>query len=164
MMLTAEEGSLPAYEDLYEQANSFLYSRFGIERKVLERLHFIRGKEGEIWVTTAPTPAALESSRPEGIRAFRQTPTGLKPTTVLLCILGGDVKRSRVEVDDEHTLKQLLLGKAIPYDIEDGYIAISHRGDVLGCGEARRGKVRTLISTKKRRELLFCLEQRHRCV
>ncbi len=162
-MLTAEERSLPVYENLREEVISFLYSRFGIEGEVLDKLHFVRQKEEELWVTSAPTPCGIESSRPAGVRAFRRTPGGLKPTTVFLCLLGDHVKKSRIEVD-EYTLKQLLLGNAISCEIDKGYIAISYRGDVLGCGEARQGKVRARISTKKRRELLGCLEQKHRFV
>ncbi len=162
MILTVEEDSLPAYENLREEVTSLLHFRFGVPTDMLEKLYFVERQKGEIWVTTAPTPSKIQSSRPAGVRAFRRMPRGLKPTTVFLCLLGDHVKKSRLELDDDCTLKQLLLGKAISYKLDKGYIAISYLGDVLGCGEARQAKVRALIPTIKRRELLECLEQEYR--
>ena len=149
---------MPAYENLYEEVTSFFSSRFGVAPSVLEQFTFIERQGGEIWAASAPSPPGIRSSRPAGVRALRRMPHGLKPTTVFLCLLGGNITSCRAEVSDLHIIKKLLLGQPIPYAIENGYAAISYRGDILGCAVAKEGSLRALIPTQKRRELLGCME------
>ena len=149
---------MPAYEDLHKEVGSFFSSRFGVSWDELEQLSFVESGGGEIWATSAPTPSGIEASRPAGVRTLRRMPLGLKPTTAFLCLLGDRITTARMEVEDVAILKQLLLGQPVACEIDDGYVAISYRGDVLGCGAARDGNVRALIATQKRRELLGFLE------
>jgi len=149
---------LPDYESLHEEVASFFSSRFGVPREVLERLTYTERAGGEIWATSAPAPQGIESSRPAGLRALRRMPHGFKPTTVFLCLLGDQITSSRAEIDDPALMKRLLLGQPVPYALQDGYAAISYRGDVLGCAAAKGGTLRALIPTQKRRELLGCME------
>jgi len=149
---------LPAYKDLHKEVASFFSSRFGVVREALEELSFVERGGGEIWATSAPTPTGIASSRPAGVRILRRMPRGFKPTTVFLCLLDDRITAARMEVQDVAVLKQLLLGQPIAYTIDDGYVAISYCGDVLGCGVAKDGRVRALIPTQKRRELLGWLE------
>ncbi len=154
---------MPDYESLHEEVTSFFSSRFGVSLNQLEQLSFIERGGGEIWATSAPTPTGIESSRPAGVRILRRMPHGFKPTTVFLCLLGRRITAARMEVEDVAILKLLLLGQPVAYAIDDGYVAISYRGDVLGCGVAKGGNVRALIATQKRRELLGCLESERNC-
>ena len=149
---------MPTYEDLHEEVTSFFSSRFGVVREALKDLSFVERGGGEIWATSAPTPTGIASSRPAGIRMLRRMPRGFKPTTAFLCFLGDRIVAARMEVEDIAILQQLLLGQPIDYTIDDGYVAISYRGDVLGCAAAKDGRVRALIPTQKRRELLGWLE------
>ena len=149
---------MPAYEDLRDEVTAFFSSRFGVAREELEQLTFTELRGEEIWATSAPTPPGIASSRPAGLRILRRMPRGFKPTTVFLRLLDKRITAARMEVKDTSVLKQLLLGQPVAHLIDDGYVAISFRGDVLGCGVAKEGKVRALIPTQKRRELLGCLE------
>lgn len=149
---------MPAYEDLHEEVASFFSSRFDVTGEALEQLSFVERRGGDIWARSAPTPTGIVSSRPAGVRILRRMPRGLKPTTVFLCLLGDQITAARMEVEDAAILRKLLLGQAVAHPLDDGYAAISFRGDVLGCAVAKDGKVRALIPTQKRRELLGCLE------
>ncbi len=149
---------MPDYENLHDEVASFFSSRFGVAREVLDQLTFVERGGKEIWATSALTPTGIASNRPAGVRILRRMPHGFKPTTVFLCLLAEHIGTSRVEVDDVQLLKQLLLGRPIQYEIDDGYAAVSYRGDILGCAVAKGGAVRALIPTQKRRELLGCLD------
>ncbi len=148
---------MPAYENLHDEVAAFFSSRFGVAREVSEQLTFTERGGEEIWATTAPTPIGIASSRPAGVRALRRMPRGLKPTSVFLSLLGDRITSGRMEIEDVNAMKRLLLGQPVPCTL-DGYVAISFRGDVLGCGAVRDGKARALIPTHKRRVLLGCLE------
>jgi len=145
-------------ESLREEIVYLFSSRFGVSLEFLNQLTFIEQKTGEIWATSAPTTSAVESSRPAGVRALRRMPQGLKPTSVFLRLLADRVRASRVEIDDLNTLRKLLLGQSVSVVVDDGYVAICYRGDVLGCGVCKDGRVRALIAVQKRRQLLECLE------
>ena len=135
-----------------------LVSRYGISQTFIDRLRFVvRGDE--IWATTAPeTDWESIASRPPGIRALRMLPRGLKPTSGFLAFLGDEVRTARVEIEDRAVFEQLLLGRPVPSEREDGYVAVSFCGDVIGCGEVRRGKLRTLLATGRRNTLLHILQ------
>jgi NOL1/NOP2/fmu family ribosome biogenesis protein len=98
----------------------------------------------------------LHSRRAPGLRALRIQPDGLKPTSVFLVHLGDWITSSRIEVDRD-ALRRLASGQPLPSDREDGYVALSYRGDVIGCGQVRRGALRAVIPTGRRRELLEAL-------
>jgi hypothetical protein len=53
-------------------------------------------------------------------------------------------------------LRQLLRGQTSETSFTDGFVAISFCGDMLGCGVVKNGRLRTLIPTQKRKELLDC--------
>ena len=154
MTSTAEEVLLRGSENLSEEIIYYVNFRFGVARNVLEQLHFTENEKGEIWVTSAATPPCIRAFRPTGIRAFRRTPHGLKPTTTFLCHLGDLVVKSRVEINNVTTLEAFLLGKRISYPLDDGYAAICYKGDILGCAQVKAEMAKAVISTKKRRELL----------
>ncbi len=151
---------LPASEKLsLTEIRLLLADRYGISNAFIERLRFtVRGDE--IWATTAPeTEWELIASRPPGIRALRMLPRGVKPTSGFLVFLGGEVRTSRVEIEDRAAFEQLLLGRSLPSELEEGYVAVSFCGDVIGCGEVRHGKLRALLATGRRNTLLHILQR-----
>ena len=153
---------MPDYESLHHEIVSYFSSRFGVAHEVLDKLTFTERGGGEVWATSAPTPTGIVSSRPAGIRILRRMPHGFKPTTVFLCILGERIRSSRMEIEDVSIMLQLLVGQPVACALDDGYFAISFRGDILGCGTAKDMRARALIPTQKRRVLLGCLESEHR--
>jgi len=137
------------------EAVAFYETEFGVERTWLEQLVY-HERGDEVWATSALGIPALDAPRLPGLRILRRTPHGLKPTSVFLALLGDRVTKRRVEVNLED-LRSLLLGQWIAADVPDGFAAIVFEGDVLGCGRARHGRVRALIPTGRRQELLGAL-------
>ena len=129
---------------------------FGVSRSWLEALHYVEIRGEEVWAMSAPIPERLAGRRAPGLRALRSQPAGLKPTSTFLVHLGPRITRSRIEVDRK-AAHRLASGQPLASDREDGYVAISYKGDILGCGEVRRGQLRALIPTGRRRELLEAL-------
>jgi NOL1/NOP2/fmu family ribosome biogenesis protein len=138
-----------------EEAIAFFGTRFGVAEEWLRALTFVE-RNNEIWATSASTLPPLASPRLPGLRALRRAPGGLKPTSVFLALLGNRITAARVDVDS-NALHRLLLGHWAPAEASDGYVAIVYRGDVLGCGRAQDGRVRALLPTGRRRELLNTL-------
>ena len=138
-----------------DEAIGFYETEFGVDRAWLEELSY-HDRQDEIWATSARALPPLASPRLPGLRILRRAPGGLKPTSVFLALLGDRITSRRVDVDLP-TLRALLLGQWVPTGAADGYVAIVHSGDVFGCGRARDQRMRALIPTGRRRELLNAL-------
>lgn len=138
-----------------DQAIDFYVTEFGVDREWLETLSYYQ-RSDEIWATSAGAIPPLASPRLPGLRILRRAPGGLKPTSVFLSFLGERITARRVSVDLE-TLRALLLGQWVSANATDGYVAIVHSGDVFGCGRVRDNRMRALIPTGRRRELLNAL-------
>ncbi len=139
-----------------QEVLDYLDMRFGIPASLFDRARFTESAAGEVWVSSETIADALIAHRPPGLRALRRTPTGLKPTSAFLVSIGSAVTRSVVPVD-EPSLRLLLLGRRLPCSAETGYIALSHGGDILGCGFVADALMHCLIPTGRRRELLDIL-------
>lgn len=148
---------MPGCGNLDDEVRAVLSGRFGVPGEALLPLFFEERGE-EVWASTIPSPPDLYLARPLGVRAFRRGPGGLKPTSTLLVLLGQEIRSARVEIAEVSLLRHLLLGQEIPCDLSPGFVALSFRGDVLGCGEARLGRLRTLLPTGRRKELLDLLD------
>ena len=136
-----------------------LRDRYGIRERFLDELRFIF-RNDEIWVTTAPE-SDWESIAPRsaGIRALRIMPRGIKPTSGFLAFLGEEIRTGLVDIDDQAAFEKLLLGRPWPSERENGYVAVSFRGDVIGCGEVRHDQLRLLLATGRRNALLHILQR-----
>jgi len=140
------------------EACAYFEGRFGVDRATLCGLRF-RERGDDVWVDSASAPIDVVARRPPGLRVLRRTPHGLKPTTAFLIHLGARITASRVEVDLDR-LEALLLGRKLDTDQSDGFVALSYRGDIVGCGRIGRGLLQALIPTGRRRELLVALSER----
>jgi len=147
---------LPGSESLNDEVFTYFEAHFGVAREVLAPLVFQERNE-EIWVASALLPEEITSKRPSGLRILRRTPGGLKPTSTFLQLLGERIIASRVEIGEIEELRQLVLGRAIRASYPDGFVAISFRGDVLGCGAVRGEKLKSLIPAGRRKALLDAL-------
>lgn len=132
-----------------------LRATFDVPAEVLAGLRFVDAPE-EIWVTSSPPLVGLRARRPQGLRAFRRGPNGLKPTSAFLTAIGQHIRSSRAAVSIEQ-LRLLLLGQRIPWSGEDGHVAIALGTDILGCGRVSHARLQALIPSGRRSELLSIL-------
>jgi len=134
-------------------ARGYLRERFGVEElpgRVVERA---RG----LWLTTADLVPEGVKVHSVGVRLFYLQGKVLKPASFGLSFLGERIRRRRVEVTLEE-LERLLLGQAVEKPTApEGYVALAYRGDVIGCGKVKEGKLSAEISKARRRELLSAL-------
>ncbi len=137
---------------LREEMITFFVERFGVDRSTFDALR-IEQHGDDVWAASESPPPDIPARRPTGLRILRRTPKGPRPTSSFLILLADRVTGGRIElgVDD---LKDLLLGRQLAVDGSDGHVALAYHGDVVGCGHMRRGMVRALIPTGRRRELL----------
>ncbi len=148
---------MPESESLRGEVLSYFAARFGVAEETFSGIVFIPRTDA-IWAASAVPPPSLSSPRPPGLRALRRMRDRLKPTSLFLRFLGERITSSRVELTDPGELRTLLLGGALPTDISPGYVAISFRRDVIGCGAVSGGRVKAVIPTGRRKELLEVLE------
>ena len=147
---------MPGSENLKAVVLTYFETHFGVAREVLAPLLFQERNE-EIWAADALLPPGITSKRPSGLRILRRTPIGLKPTSTFLQLLGERITASRVEIEDVDELRRLILGRAIRASCPNGFVAISFRGDVLGCGSVRGERLKALIPAGRRKALLDAL-------
>ena len=143
-------------DSLSAEVCEYLERRFGVPGTAFDDAAFVEVAGGEIWVATRDAARAGGARRPPGLRAFRRSPDGLKPTSAFLVSIGHLVASSRIDLDLE-ALRSLLLGRRLAADVTDGYVALSHDGAVFGCGLIADGIVRCVIPTGRRQELLDVL-------
>ena len=139
-----------------ERLLEFYGRAFGVPEEDLSSL-CVTEQGAESWVASAQFPPEVHTRRPPGLRALRWMPDGPKPTSTFLSALGERIRRARIDLDLA-TLRALLLGRRVPVARPDSYVALSHRGLVLGCGRVQRSELHALIPTGRRRELLEVLE------
>ncbi len=147
---------MPGCANLRDDVVDFFAERFGVDRFALDGFLFVE-HAGEIWAATAAAPGGLSLSRPAGVRALRRTESGFKPTSVFLTLLGERVRAGRAEVETREDLANLLLGQDLSCSLGPGFAAVSFHGDIVGCGAVREGRLRAVIPTGRKKELLEAL-------
>jgi len=147
---------LPASQDPREEAIALFAERFGVDRAVLSTLTFVAGPD-DVWASTAASIEGIHAVRPPGLRAARRMRGGLKPTSTFLRAIGPQITASRAELDDPRVLERLLLGHSVDTPLPEGHVALSYRGEILGCGLVKAGQLRAVLPTGQRNELLKAL-------
>lgn len=104
---------MPACENLKNEVLTYFETHFGVAAKALAGLIF-QEKDQEIWATSALPCEGISSRRPSGMRILRRTPSGLKPTSTFLQLLGERITAARVEIQEINTLRRLLFGTSDP--------------------------------------------------
>ena len=148
---------MPGSVSLRAEVIDYLGGRFGVTEAALEPF-LLQERHGEVWAATCVVPTGITLSRPAGLRALRRQGSGLKPTSAFLILLGDAIRSNRAEVGSAGQLTSLLLGKDLPSSLSAGFVAVAFRGDVLGCGAVREGRLHALLPTGRKRELLEALE------
>ena len=148
---------MPGSESLREEVVFYFAERFGVSEEAFSGIVFSERKS-EIWAASVIPPPAIFGTRPPGLRALRRMRDKLKPTSLFLRFLGDRITSSRVEITAVEELRTLLLGGGLPSKLSPGYVAISFRGDVIGCGSVNAGYVKAILPTGRKKELLEILE------
>lgn len=138
------------------QAAEYLKARFGVEIDKTEN-YSLKERSGDVWVVSKQVKNMGDeiSVETHGLRAIRFMKIGLKPTTYLLQLLGNELQKNVVELEEDE-LKQLLAReKMIPADIdEQGYVALKHKDRVIGCGFYKDDVVSSRVPKGRSREFL----------
>ncbi|MCS7235776.1 MAG: RsmB/NOP family class I SAM-dependent RNA methyltransferase [Armatimonadota bacterium] len=98
----------------------------------------------EVWPASRWKPSRAWELTGCGLRAFARWGRGEERPTSWLVQWLGDRVRNRVELEPEQW-DRLLCGQAVPTSAPSGFVALSLRGEVLGAGLVRAGRVRHLI-------------------
>jgi len=128
----------------------YLRDRFGIQKKIFSDYSFIvRGEK--IWIAFKDVlEKDLEGLNIEAIgllfgRYFEKQKR-FKPTTNALQIFGRYATKNIVELDEKEKdmyIKGYDLEKKL--NLEEGYVIVKFKNDVLGCGLYREGKIKNQI-------------------
>jgi len=128
----------------------YLRDRFGISKRIFSDYSFIvRGEK--IWIAFKDVlEKDLEGLNIEAIgllfgRYFEKQKR-FKPTTNALQIFGRYATKNIVELDEKEKdmyIKGYDLEKKL--NLEEGYVIVKFKNDVLGCGLYREGKIKNQI-------------------
>ncbi|MHC1635219.1 MAG: methyltransferase RsmF C-terminal domain-like protein [Candidatus Methanospirareceae archaeon] len=137
-------------KDLVEFALKYMEERFGIHRDVFCGYSFIvRGNKIRI-VAREVANKDLSGLKVENIgilfgRYFKKE-NKFKPTTNALQIFGKYATKNIVELSEEEK-EDYIRGFDLKKDlnIEEGYVILKYKGDVLGCGLYRDGKIKNQV-------------------
>jgi len=138
-----------------EMCERYLEDRFG-EEEILEEYRF-EERSGDFWVI--PEEMELDEEYiTAGIRAFRDTGIGIKPTTYFLQFLGERIERNVVDLDREELEKLVFERQSIDCELTPGYVALRFRGEIIGCGLNRTDGLETQIPKGRAKTLRHDLE------
>ena len=132
----------------------YLEERFGVDRDSLPG-HEIVKRSGAYWMISKDSKEFLDDLEVEtaGFRLLRITKYGLKPTTYGLQFLEDQIRDNIVELSDEELQKMLNRNGMLDRDMEKGYVALKHEGDLIGCGFYMDGVVSSRIPKGRSQEL-----------
>jgi NOL1/NOP2/fmu family ribosome biogenesis protein len=91
-----------------------------------------------------------------GIRAFQEVGSFMKPATRIIQYFGHLATKAVIDLEDDQ-LKILIKGEYLPInlDLENGYVILSYKEQVLGLGLLIDGKVRSQLPVKDVKFLRF---------
>ena len=127
---------------------SYMYNRFGISSNVFDG-YILFTKKKTYWFLSGsslvPAVSHLKIKR-LGIKAFQEVGSFIKPTTRFIQSFGSMATKATFNID-ENQLKELLNGEYLPVEegLENGYVILSFKGQVLGLGLLINGKVRSQL-------------------
>ena len=125
---------------------TYFRERFAISPEVFREYQFYKADKG-FWMTSAQGAdkyTGLKRIECLGIRILKGEERSLKPTTYALQLFGRYAKINVVDINRDE-LKKLLEEGSLPGrldNVDEGYVIIRYRGDVLGCGFYSKGLLR----------------------
>jgi NOL1/NOP2/fmu family ribosome biogenesis protein len=126
----------------------YLDERFGIPPEVFEDYFWFK-REKTWWMVRASRLIEKASTLKislVGLRAFTKIGEFIKPTTRMIQVFGKHAVKSRLEVG-KNDLRRLLAGETLPIESrqENGYVILSHGGDIIGLGLLLNNLVRSQL-------------------
>jgi len=125
------------------------WSRFGTPLSTFEGVSFYR-KGRNVWAFSLPEIPDMRCES-VGLRFMSVRGRVWKPTTYALQLFGRFATKNAVDLGPDQAEK-FIAGEqqSLEADLEDGYVVVSHRGDVLGCGLYTRGELVSQLPKERR--------------
>jgi hypothetical protein len=127
----------------------YMFERFGIKKELFDD-YLLFAKKRTFWFLRK-SPFISEVSHLKikrlGIKAFQEVGSFIKPTTRFIQFFGRHATKAVFDIDEKQ-LKQLLTDEYLPfnYALENGYVILSLKGEVLGLGLLIKGMVRSQLA------------------
>ncbi len=126
----------------------YLENRFGISREVFR--DYVWFKRRTTWwmlrrSSFFPRAAILKISV-AGFKAFTKVAGFVKPTTRMIQVFGKEARRARLSITEQELGR--LVGNetlSVKADVEDGYVILTHKEDILGLGLLLNGELRSQL-------------------
>lgn len=124
-------------------------SRFGIPPAAFENVSFYR-KGRNVWAFSLPDIPDLRCES-VGLRFLSVRGKVPKPTTYALQLFGHLATKNSVDLSAEEAEKFMAGDRQrLEAGVEDGYVVVSYRGGVLGCGLYVRGELVSQLPKERR--------------
>jgi NOL1/NOP2/fmu family ribosome biogenesis protein len=135
---------------------AYMYERFGIPADTFNDYLLFTKKKTFWFVRKSPLLSDISHLKIKriGIKAFQEVGRFIKPTTRIIQYIGHRATRAVFNVDEEQ-LRKLLKGEYLSCDndLENGYVILSLKGQVLGLGLLIKGEVRSQLPSEDVRYL-----------
>ena len=137
-----------AGEDDREFLLTYMYDRFGISTDIFDD-YLLFTKKKTFWLLNKSQLISEISHlkiKRLGIKAFQEVGSFIKPTTRIIQYFGHEAVKAVFNIDEKQ-LKKLLNGEYLFFDgdLENGYVILSLKGQVLGLGLLIKGEVRSQL-------------------
>ncbi len=136
----------------------------GINKKIWQRFSILR-RGDVVWLNSGEVKVLLDKKFKIislGIPLMHKVKDDVwKPTSLGLIFLNDKIKKKRINLDKEK-LKKLLNEGKIPFPFPsdqtmEGYVAISFKNRIIGCGILKKNYLISQIPKPKRQDLLNIL-------
>jgi NOL1/NOP2/fmu family ribosome biogenesis protein len=135
-----------------ESVLRYFSERFGIEAGVFSGYRLVKSGNTAWAVSDMPgLSGVLEGLKVEttGIPLLRMKKNLWKPTTVGLQFFGRQATRNTISLNDEALEQFLREGFLLQtFSVEPGFVILGWRGNVLGCGLYRKGRLTSQVPVK----------------
>lgn len=124
-------------------------SRFGIPPAAFEGVSFFR-RGRNVWAFSLPEIPDLRCES-VGLRFISVRGKVPKPTTTALQLFGRVATKNVVDLSSDQA-ERFIAGERqrLEADVEDGYVVVSYRGGVLGCGLYSEGELISQLPKERR--------------
>ncbi|MGC9514269.1 methyltransferase RsmF C-terminal domain-like protein [Methanocrinis sp.] len=124
-------------------------SRFGIPPRAFEGVSFFR-RGRKVWAFSLPEIPDLRCES-VGLRFISARGKVPKPTTVALQLFGRAATKNVIDLSAAQA-ERFIAGERqeLEADAEDGYVVVSYRGGVLGCGLYSGGELISQLPKERR--------------
>ncbi len=136
----------------------YLRTTFGLEPDLLETFSWTYWKNA-VWAHRCQGwPSAYWKSAPKrklngiGVRAGLKTPAGWRPDSHFLRLMGNALKKNVIECNRDEWIR-LLQGQFLKTSDSNRYVALSYKGEVIGCGRIRNRQLRVALPPERARLL-----------